>query len=97
MSTQLRVATVKNKLFGAAGTILLLATGWPALGEADQGAETVASWPSVQSLAGRLPCRLKIFTVSSRQALTPAHTIAGRVASLGMVYPDAAFTARRRS
>ena len=68
MSTQLRVATVKNKLFGAVGTILLLATGWPALGEADQGAETVASWPSVQSLAGRLPCRLKIFTVSSRQA-----------------------------
>jgi pimeloyl-ACP methyl ester carboxylesterase len=41
---------------------------WLTQGLALRGAAPDANWPAVQSLAARLPCQLKIFTVGGRKA-----------------------------
>jgi len=57
-----------SKCLRTVGAILLFTLGLAFLHAADQNAGPVASWPSVQSLASRLPCHIKIFTVAGRKA-----------------------------
>ena len=58
-----------RKLLRIVVVIPLLTVGLsPPHAAAAQDAAAVADWPSVQSLAGRLPCQLKLFTVAGRKA-----------------------------
>jgi pimeloyl-ACP methyl ester carboxylesterase len=57
-----------SNVFRAVVLIPLLAGGLTLVRAAAPDAGTAASWPSVESLAAGLPCQLKIFTVSGRQA-----------------------------
>jgi hypothetical protein len=59
---------VTSNFLRTVAAILLLIVGLTVVRAADQDAGAVASWPSVQSLAARLPCHLKIFTVAGRKA-----------------------------
>jgi pimeloyl-ACP methyl ester carboxylesterase len=57
-----------SRLLRVVAAIPLLVVGLALLRAAQQDAEAVPSWPSVQFLAARLPCRTKIFTVAGRNA-----------------------------